>query len=825
MNAQKNEALYYPISIIIISYYSNIDFYRKLLIEFYKIIKLEFLPLTNKNSGNLTFNNYLNNNNNIKNKINTFQKLEFLNYLHFCTELLRPPNKSIFVINMRFNSLEYKLNSLQEIPNNDFCIELLFNALEISAIIKLFTALLFEKHIIIISNQNLPLFCIAEALKLLLFPLKWPHIYIPNLPYDQIKYLESPTPYLMGINSPLIDIQNLIEQFPSNIICDVNTSTLYGNLSNLNLPTKEEIRIKSNLLKLKSKNKNNYDEFDYNSSQKLSETNNSNSNSNSDENEDINFQISFSQNVQNIFFELFRNNLANIKNEYFSGNIFNSHKFLDSFKEPEYKYFFEKLINTLIFEDFLISLQYYDDSFSRQYNKIINEHEKIQDKKNKYYIYEFKIQKSIKENSFNQNEILIKLINDYNEISDTIEKNNKKNNNNYFNDNKNIIKKRYNSVKHLNDKFLKSDLYRATINSIKEKDYQKYIFLNFYGKDNFITFYKKYNYFFLYNKIIYKEINQIYEEISSSYACNSEYKMVPINMSSNNINKEIKDLENEEEQEKLIEIPINYSSQLYILISLYLCHYIEYEKNNPNINNNQIFDNRNTEINLNINLNINNFSNENNHSNGEIKNEEKNLNIDNEISYKKNKNIKNHTYIIKLFIHAFRKDQHEFPRNIFYTLLNLFSLEELKKIEKTNIKYIDKTIQYRIDNIEKITYKSMVINMDSDIDEISEEDQQIRQLNTHKLSDDFDDIKLLEILNKNTHNKNNFNNMSLSTKENEEEQNFQKTKINVIEHSNYHSYLSNTANNNKEKNQYKKKISKFNISKINFKDLPNHRKC
>ena len=195
MNAQKNEALYYPISIIIISYYSNIDFYRKLLIEFYKIIKLEFLPLTNKNSGNLTFNNYLNNNNNIKNKINTFQKLEFLNYLHFCTELLRPPNKSIFVINMRFNSLEYKLNSLQEIPNNDFCIELLFNALEISAIIKLFTALLFEKHIIIISNQNLPLFCIAEALKLLLFPLKWPHIYIPNLPYEQIKYLESPTPY------------------------------------------------------------------------------------------------------------------------------------------------------------------------------------------------------------------------------------------------------------------------------------------------------------------------------------------------------------------------------------------------------------------------------------------------------------------------------------------------------------------------------------------------------------------------------------------------------------------------------------------------------
>ena len=146
LNTQKIEALYYPVSIILISYYSNIDFFRKLLIEFYKIIKLEFLPLINFNSAYLAFSIYLNNNN-MKdiNKMNSFQKLELINYLHFCTELLRPPNKSIFKIKMRFNSLEYKLNSLQEIPNNDFCIELLFNALEISLIIKLFASFIIRK--------------------------------------------------------------------------------------------------------------------------------------------------------------------------------------------------------------------------------------------------------------------------------------------------------------------------------------------------------------------------------------------------------------------------------------------------------------------------------------------------------------------------------------------------------------------------------------------------------------------------------------------------------------------------------------------------------
>ena len=843
LNNQKSEEQYFPVSIIIISYYSNIDFFRKLLVEFYKIIKLDFTPINNNTSGSLTLNNFSNNANN-KDKIRAFQKLEFINYLHFCSELLRPPNKSIFIINTRFNSLEYKLNSFQEIPANDFCIELLFNTLEISVIIKLFTALLYEKHIIIIANQNLPLFCIGESLKLLLFPLRWPHTYIPNLPYDQIRFLESPTPYLMGINSPMIDIQSLIEQFPSNIICDVNTSTLYGNFSNLKLPIKEEIRIKKQLLKLKSKHNNNYDEIEYgelNNSFILSNKANSREtiNSNSEGIEDIDYQLSFAQNVQNIFFDLFRNNLANIKKEYISGNIFNGQKFLNSFKDSDIKFFFEKLINTLIFEDFIASMQYFDDSFSRQYNIIIiNDHEKktnALNKRNKYFIYELKMLKNINENNENpeNNNERKNFIKDYNEISDIIEKNNKKNcnnNYNYFNEN-HLLRKKYNSFKNLN--YYKTDIGRSTIKSIKEKENEKYIFLNFYGKDNFINFYQKNNNFFLYHKIIYKEIYQIYEEISSSYECNSEYKMVPINSLPGKKIKEIEEKEKKEENEKLIDIPINYSYQLYLIMSLYLCHNIEYEKNNPNGNDysynlnihNHLLENRNTDININLNIdNINNFNNninENNYSNGEIKAESKNLNINNEISNKKSKNIKNNSPIIKLFIKAFKKNQHEFPRNIFYTLLSDFSLEELKKIEKTNIKYIDKTIQYKIDNIEKISYKSMVI-MDSDIDEITEDEQQLKQIHTHKLSEDFEDIKLLELLNKN-----NNNNLSFSVKENDErknddEQNIQKSKINVIDNNSLIIYTPKSQGKIKENNSQNMKSKFFKTTKIVFNDISNN---
>ena len=47
-------------------------------------------------------------------------------------------------------------------------------------------------------------------------------------------------------------------------------------------------------------------------------------------------------------------------------------------------------------------------------------------------------------------------------------------------------------------------------------------------------------------------------------------------------------------------------------------------------------------------------------------------------------------FIFKLFLFAFRKNQNEFPRNLFFVTLNRYSLEELKRIGKTNVKYIDK---------------------------------------------------------------------------------------------------------------------------------------
>ena len=418
-----SEVQYCPISIIIASHHSNVDFFKELLKNFYKIIKFDSSIIMNYAEKN----NMKNNGNTIDvEKIKLFQKVELLNYMKFCYEILRPPNKSILTLNLRFDKIKYKFQSLTEIPTSDYCMDVLFNSLEISVIIKLYIALLFEKHIIIIANQNMPLFCICESIQRLLFPFRWLHPYVPNLPYDQIGYLDSPLPYLIGINSSRTSAQDLNNSFPSHIICEVGTSTLYGNVSNLKLPINEEMKIKTKLLLLKSKYKNNYDEFDVEGHS--NDSSGRTTKISTDEYEDVDFKLSFAQNVQNIFFRIFKRNLMNVKKEYITNNVFNSQKFLNSFDDEEYKLFFEKIINTEAFEFFISSMKYLDNSLSRQFNLIYNYADKKlkgKVKEIKYYNYSLIVPKKLKNenNTYEKDNYILSLMKIYNEISTIIEDN------------------------------------------------------------------------------------------------------------------------------------------------------------------------------------------------------------------------------------------------------------------------------------------------------------------------------------------------------------------------------------------------------------------
>ena len=758
---------YCPISIIICSDYGNFDFFRGLLINFYKIIKFDrsYINYNNSNS-NFNINNIIMNGNKPeknpslnsifeKEKILSFQKVELLNYFYFCYELPRPPNASIFTLNMRFDKIDYKLQSLLEIPTNEYCLDVLFNTLEISVIIKLFVALLFEKFIIILSNQNTPLFCICESLRYLIFPFELSFVYIPNLPFEKKDILESPVPYLIGINTSQISAEELI--YPDRIVCEVGTSTLYGNTSKLKLPLNEEKKIKSKLILLRSKYKNNYDNVDT-----------------IDENDydGIDFNLSFAQNVQNIFFSIFKDNLKNLK-VYTKNNNFNSQKFLNSFKSEEYKLFFDIIIKTASFDIFIDSTGYLEDCHSRKFNNICrgNYMQKSKEKgeSKNYYTYSFNIPKKLsklfKISDFKQ------IYEEYNEISNLIIENPFRNRKSESN---------------------KNDIFKFSFKSLNDQ----YHYLNFYGKDGFILFASENKNAFNYGNIIKKEIIKLYKDLLKVYYDEENFleysnnlmldiRQTITNSSYNRNNKKINYETNE--GEIIVEAPIKSCCQIYILIAIFL-----YNTSDIKNTENKSMDLAKKTTNSSISTN-NNFNKTNNEKLSHSNTINKNYDFLSKFKFSNYKfslehvicdNDKVHIdniFIFKLFLFAFRKNRMEFPRNLFFKTLDRYSLEELKKIEDTRIKYIDKTIKCKIRELEKKTYKNPVIKLDSDLDD-SDEDIRYNKMrkiirntnsNVNTIKRENSCINLNEI--------NLLLNLEDNEKEQEKEKNIIKTKLNVVD--------------------------------------------
>lgn len=73
-----------------------------------------------------------------------------------------------------------------------------------------FNALLLEKRLIVLSKSLPKLSSCVHALRELLFPMSWQHIFIPILPIKHIKFTCAPMPFLVGIHSGTMD--TLLEQ-------------------------------------------------------------------------------------------------------------------------------------------------------------------------------------------------------------------------------------------------------------------------------------------------------------------------------------------------------------------------------------------------------------------------------------------------------------------------------------------------------------------------------------------------------------------------------------------------------------------------------------
>lgn len=72
-------------------------------------------------------------------------------------------------------------------------------------LVLLYRCILYDQKIVLHSKSMKRLSCTSYAIKAIVYPMEYTYPFVPLLPEQMLEYLESPTPYLMGILSDHID--------------------------------------------------------------------------------------------------------------------------------------------------------------------------------------------------------------------------------------------------------------------------------------------------------------------------------------------------------------------------------------------------------------------------------------------------------------------------------------------------------------------------------------------------------------------------------------------------------------------------------------------
>ena len=66
---------------------------------------------------------------------------------------------------------------------------------------------LLEHQVLVYSSEFDKLMLVCESITTLMYPFKWPHVYVPILPPSLENFLDAPVPYIMGLLRPTTDLE------------------------------------------------------------------------------------------------------------------------------------------------------------------------------------------------------------------------------------------------------------------------------------------------------------------------------------------------------------------------------------------------------------------------------------------------------------------------------------------------------------------------------------------------------------------------------------------------------------------------------------------
>ncbi|CEF59483.1 PLAT/LH2 domain and DENN domain and RUN domain and Triose-phosphate transporter domain and dDENN domain and uDENN domain and Lipase/lipooxygenase, PLAT/LH2 domain-containing protein [Strongyloides ratti] len=114
-------------------------------------------------------------------------------------EVPLPVDESVLKVRCQSIEIIVRRPSKNELPFFDYPLSVLFELITVEKFVKLFTCFMLEHQILLCSQNLYNLMLVAESLCALAFPFKWQLTYVPILPQSQLKFIEAPVPYVMGL--------------------------------------------------------------------------------------------------------------------------------------------------------------------------------------------------------------------------------------------------------------------------------------------------------------------------------------------------------------------------------------------------------------------------------------------------------------------------------------------------------------------------------------------------------------------------------------------------------------------------------------------------
>ncbi|ONK68944.1 uncharacterized protein A4U43_C05F17670, partial [Asparagus officinalis] len=133
------------------------------------------------------------------------------------------------------------------LPHADICFQPLVQCLDVDNLIRLFTAVLLERRILLRSNKYTLLTLVFEAICHLIYPFRWQHVYIPLLFFSGVDYIDAPTPYMMGLHSG-VDTYGL--SMDGVVVVDLENNSITTSEDIPPIPDPELSFLRSEILKL-----------------------------------------------------------------------------------------------------------------------------------------------------------------------------------------------------------------------------------------------------------------------------------------------------------------------------------------------------------------------------------------------------------------------------------------------------------------------------------------------------------------------------------------------------------------------------------------------